>query len=134
MKQDEIPSPETFAALSLKRREFLQLLTAGFAALAGCKLKTPKEKLAAALAPPEESVPGRSLWYAATCQACPALCGALAKVRDGRPIKLEGNPEYPVSRGGLCARGQASLLDLYDSQRFAGPLIAGQPADWNEAD
>lgn len=135
MNQEEtkIP-PGDFAAFSLKRREFLQLLAASFAALAGCKIKTTEEKLAASMAPPEESVPGRSLWYAATCQACPALCGALAKVRDGRPIKLEGDPEHPVSRGGLCARGQASLLDLYDSQRYAGPLISGRSADWAEAD
>ena len=135
MKREEPQiSPVEFAAISLKRREFLQLLTVSFAALAGCKLKTPKEKLAAAMAPPEEAVPGRGLWYATTCQACPALCGALAKVRDGRPIKLEGNPEHPATRGGLCARGQASLLDLYDSQRYASPLISGRPADWEEAD
>ena len=124
------------AADGIKRRDFLQLMAGSFAALAagGCQFKKPAEKVVPALVAPEEGVPGQAVWYATTCTACPASCGALAKVRDGRPIKLEGNPEHPVSRGGLCARGQASLLDLYDSQRYASPRIAGLPADWDTAD
>ncbi len=124
------------AADGLKRRDFLQLLAASFAALSAgaCKFEPPKEKVIAAMAAPEEAVAGSAVWYATTCAACPASCGALAKVRDGRPIKLEGNPEHPVSRGGLCARGQASLLDLYDSQRYASPQVAGKPAGWDAAD
>jgi molybdopterin-containing oxidoreductase family iron-sulfur binding subunit len=55
-------------------------------------------------------------------------------VRDGRPIKLEGNPDHPVSRGGLCVVGQASLLGLYDSLRIAQPAIGGKPADWTRID
>ncbi|MBI5247603.1 MAG: 4Fe-4S dicluster domain-containing protein [Elusimicrobia bacterium] len=120
----------------IKRRDFLQLMAGSFAALAagGCQFKKPAEKVVPALVAPEEGVPGQAVWYATTCGACPASCGALAKVRDGRPIKLEGNPEHPVSRGGLCARGQASLLDLYDSQRYAAPRIGGFPGSWDEAD
>ncbi|MCR4296440.1 MAG: hypothetical protein NUW21_12960, partial [Elusimicrobia bacterium] len=99
----------------IKRRDFLQLMAGAFGALAagGCQFKKPAEKIVPALVAPEEGVPGQAAWYATTCGACPAACGALAKVRDGRPIKLEGNPEHPISRGGLCARGQGSLLDLY---------------------
>ncbi len=120
----------------IKRRDFLQLMTGAFAALAagGCRFQKPAEKIVPALVAPEEGLPGQAAWYATTCGACPAACGALAKVRDGRPIKLEGNPEHPVSRGGLCARGQGSLLDLYDSQRYAGPRVAGAPVDWDTAD
>ncbi|MBI4424534.1 MAG: hypothetical protein HY554_12440, partial [Elusimicrobia bacterium] len=118
----------------LRRREFLQLLAASFAA-AGCgQLQPPKEKIVPALDASEDALAGRAAWYATQCPACPAGCGALAKVRDGRPIKLEGNPDHPVSRGGLCARGQASILDLYDSRRFASPLVAGEPASWERAD
>ncbi|MBI5202087.1 MAG: 4Fe-4S dicluster domain-containing protein [Elusimicrobia bacterium] len=118
----------------LRRREFLAALAASFAA-AGCgKLQPPKEKIVAAIAPAEEAVAGTSLWYATACPACPAGCGVLAKVRDGRPIKLEGNPEHPVSRGGLCARGQATVLDLYDSERFSGARVDGTPASFDEAD
>ncbi|MBI2384809.1 MAG: 4Fe-4S dicluster domain-containing protein [Elusimicrobia bacterium] len=124
------------AADGIKRRDFLQLMAGSFAALAagGCRFQKPAEKVVPALVAPEEAAPGQAVWYATTCGACPAACGALAKVRDGRPIKLEGNPEHPVSRGGLCARGQASLLDLYDSQRYASPRLAGAPTDWDTAD
>jgi|CXWL01.1.fsa_nt_gi molybdopterin-containing oxidoreductase family iron-sulfur binding subunit len=124
------------AADGIKRRDFLQLMAGSFAALAagGCQFKKPAEKVVPALMAAEEGVPGQAVWYATTCSACPAACGALAKVRDGRPIKLEGNPDHPVSRGGLCARGQASLLDLYDSQRYAAPRVGGIPSDWDAAD
>ena len=83
---------------------------------------------------PEEVVPGKALWYATTCGACGAGCGALVKVREGRPIKLEGNPSHPLSQGGLCALGQASVLELYDSRRLKGPLLKGAPSSWSEAD
>jgi molybdopterin-containing oxidoreductase family iron-sulfur binding subunit len=56
------------------------------------------------------------------------------KTHDGRPIKLEGNPEHPLSRGGLCAVGHASLLGLYDQHRLREPLHEGRPATWAEVD
>jgi len=58
----------------------------------------------------------------------------LAKVRDGRPIKLEGNPEHPISRGGLCATGQASILGLYDAERLQHPLKDGKSSTWADVD
>ena len=136
MIAQEIPhEPGDDEAEGLKRREFLQLMGISFAALAGgCKLQPPKDKVIPSMLAAEEVLPGRSVWYSTVCGACPARCGALAKVRDGRPIKLEGNPEHPASQGGLCARGQGSLLDLYDSLRFEGPVIGGNPGDWGAAD
>ena len=83
---------------------------------------------------PEGSLPGVANWYASTCAGCPARCGALVKCLDGRPIKMEGNPDHPLSQGGLCARGQATILDLYDSRRLGGPMVAGSETDWDEAD
>jgi molybdopterin-containing oxidoreductase family iron-sulfur binding subunit len=55
------------------------------------------------------------------CRECPAGCGVLARNREGRVVKLEGNPDHPVSQGTLCARGQAALQGLYHPDRFAGP-------------
>ena len=118
----------------LSRRNFLK--AAGFAipvTLAACH-RAPVEKAIPFLIQPEGVIPGRALWYASTCFACEAACGVLVKNRDGRPIKLEGNPEHPLSRGGLCARGQASVLELYDEKRLAGPLAAGKPASWADVD
>jgi molybdopterin-containing oxidoreductase family iron-sulfur binding subunit len=61
----------------------------------------------------------------------------LARNRDGRVVKLEGNPEHPVSQGALCVRGQASLQGLYNPGRFAGAQRrdggALRPVSWDEA-
>lgn len=117
-----------------RRRDFLKAagFTAGVAFASGCS-RAPVQKAIPLLSQPEEIVPGRSLFYASTCAGCNAGCGVLAKVRDGRPIKLEGNPEHPFSRGGLCATGQASILGLYDSQRLQHPLKQGSKIDWETA-
>src|ERR1700674_6094656 len=105
------------------RRDFLKLAGFAFAgtALAGCQ-RAPVQYAVPYLVPPEEIIPGRSYAYASTCSGCSAGCGLLVKNRDGRPIKLEGNPEHPLSRGGLCAAGQAFLLGVYDRHRLRQPL------------
>ncbi|MBI3646386.1 MAG: 4Fe-4S dicluster domain-containing protein, partial [Acidobacteriales bacterium] len=119
---DEFPEggPRQF-----RRRDFLKAtgFTLGVAFATGCS-RAPVQRAIPLLSQPEEMVPGRSLFYASTCAGCSAGCGLLAKVRDGRPIKLEGNAQHPVSRGGLCATGQANILGLYDSQRLQHLLSA----------
>ena len=118
------PSEETTEIPS--RREFLKLIGAGAAfAAAGCARK-PVEKILPYLRTPEEAIPGKSVWYASTCGECPAACGILVKTREGRPIKLEGMKEHPVNRGGLCARGQASIMNLYDPDRLKGPVAVNR--------
>lgn len=116
------------------RRGFLKATGFAFgAALSGCQ-PTPEHKAIPYLIQPEGLTPGRAYNYASTCGACPSGCGILATVRDGRPIKLEGNPEHPLSKGGLCAVGQASILGLYDQHRLRQPLRDGKPITWPEAD
>ncbi|HWR35898.1 MAG TPA: Fe-S-cluster-containing hydrogenase [Clostridia bacterium] len=132
--ESEFPEELPRGAMMLKRRDFLRV--AGFTAAAvatGCS-RAPVQKAIPMLMPPEEIVPGTSLQYATTCGGCSAGCGVLAKVRDGRPIKLEGNPGHALSRGGLCAIGQASLLGLYDSQRLTAPLSSGKSSTWEAID
>jgi molybdopterin-containing oxidoreductase family iron-sulfur binding subunit len=117
------------------RRGFLK--AAGFAfagaALTGCS-RAPAEKAMPYLSQPEGLVAGRAQYYASTCAGCSAGCGLLVKVRDGRPIKLEGNPEQAIGRGATCAVGQASILGLYDSLRLKVPLAGGKPSTWAEVD
>ncbi len=129
---DEFPEggPRQF-----RRRDFLKAtgFTLGVAFATGCS-RAPVQRAVPLLSQPAEMVPGRSLFYASTCAGCSAGCGLLAKVRDGRPIKLEGNPQHPVSRGGLCAAGQANILGLYDSQRLQHPLNEGKRSSWAEGD
>src|SRR5215510_14714699 len=105
----------------IDRRGFFRLVGASGAAAvaAGCGKTT--ETLLPYVIPPENIVPGVASWYATLCRECPAGCGVLAKVREGRAITLEGNPDHPVNRGALCARGQASILGTYDPDRLPGP-------------
>jgi len=120
---------------SINRRQFLE--AAGFSlslmALGGCS-RTPVETALPFVVQPEGAIPGRSQTYASTCAGCPAGCGLLTKVRDGRPLKMEGMPEHPLSRGGLCAIGQALPLGLYDSHRLQHPLKQGEKTGWDEID
>ncbi|NUQ93298.1 MAG: molybdopterin-dependent oxidoreductase, partial [Gemmatimonadaceae bacterium] len=120
------------------RREFLKVLGAGTAAVATVGCGTDHvQKLIPYVHHPDETVPGVSTYYATTCRECAAACGVVAETRDGRVIKLEGNPEHPLSRGALCARGQAAVQGLYNPDRFRTPMIrkGGKlvAAKWQEA-
>jgi anaerobic selenocysteine-containing dehydrogenase len=112
----------------MNRRTFLQLsgLSAAGAALAGCK--SANEKLIPYLIPPDEGVtPGKAEYYASSCRSCPAGCGILVRVSEGRAKKIEGNPAHPVNRGKLCARGQAILQELYHPDRVPQPMKRSGP-------
>ena len=64
---------------------------------------------------------GLETWAASVCRECPAACGVRTRLVDGVPVKLEGNPLCPVSRGRLCAKGQASIESYFDPDRLVGP-------------
>src|SRR5262245_60636916 len=110
----------------MNRRRFLTVLGVtggGAAVLSGCGIgPEPTEKLIPYLIPPEDQIPGTPTWYASTCRECGAGCGIRVKVREGRAIKLEGNPDSPINHGRLCARGQAALQGLYNPDRVTGPM------------
>ena len=110
--------------LRVKRRDFLKVsgATAAATTMLGCTSEQV-EKLIPYLVSPDETVPGVSTYYATTCRECSAACGVIAETRDGRAIKLEGNPDHPVNRGALCARGQAALQGLYNPDRYRGPMV-----------
>ncbi len=123
----------------MNRRRFLTVLgvTSGGAALTGCSTDEV-EKLIPYIVPPDNQVPGIATWYASTCRDCTAGCGVHVRVREGRAVKVEGNPEHPVNGGRLCARGQASLQGLYNPDRVRQPMArtAGgnfEPIAWDEA-
>ena len=122
----------------LDRRNFLKVvgLSAGAAATVACK--EPVEKIIPYLNQPEEIVPGIATYYASACRECTAGCGLKVKTREGRPIKVDGNPDDPIAGGALCVRGQASLYRTYDVARFRGPMARGgdgelAPVSWDEA-
>lgn len=108
----------------IKRRDFLKVLGGGTAVAASVGCGTSDvEKLIPYLVSPDNTVPGVSTYYATTCRECSAGCGVLAETRDGRTIKLEGNPAHPLNRGALCAQGQAALQGLYNPDRYRTPMI-----------
>jgi anaerobic selenocysteine-containing dehydrogenase/Fe-S-cluster-containing dehydrogenase component len=106
----------------MKRRDFLKVMGVGGAGAvtAGCSTGEV-ERLIPYVIPAEEIVPGVPTYYASTCRECPAGCGILVETHSGRATKVEGNPNHPVSRGNLCARGQASVQGLYHPDRYQGP-------------
>ncbi|HEY5218165.1 MAG TPA: molybdopterin-dependent oxidoreductase, partial [Gemmatimonadaceae bacterium] len=122
----------------VKRRDFLKILGASTAAVGAIGCSPEKAgKLIPYLVSPDETVPGVSTYYATTCRECAASCGIIAETRDGRTIKLEGNPDHPLSRGAICARGQSALQALYNPDRLRTPLVkksgAWQSISWPDA-
>ena len=123
-----IPMNEAFKEetyeLSSSRRDFLKYFgftVSSAAILAACN-KAPVRNVIPYTFKPSEVVPGVANWYSSTCNACAAGCGTIVKVREGRPVKVEGNPDNKINNGALCAVGHAELLSLYDKSRFEGPL------------
>jgi Fe-S-cluster-containing dehydrogenase component/anaerobic selenocysteine-containing dehydrogenase len=118
----------------VSRRTFLEVLGYSTAALTLSGCRAPQQKIIPYLKQPVEFTPGVSSWFASVCGGCSASCGVLVKVRDGRPIKLEGNPDHPLSSGGLCALAHGMVFGLYDPERLRQPLIASRPASWEPID
>jgi anaerobic selenocysteine-containing dehydrogenase/Fe-S-cluster-containing dehydrogenase component len=107
----------------MNRRTFLKIASMGSVAVAaGCSAKS-EDNLFSMVNATEDMVTGKATWYASTCRECPAGCGVLAKNREGRIIKLEGNGLHPVNRGTLCMRGQAALQGLYNPDRLWMPQL-----------
>lgn len=120
----------------LKRRDFLKIIgvAGGTAAVMGA-CSDPVEQIIPYVIPPDGIIPGVPNYYSSTCRECPAGCGIVVKNREGRAIKVEGNPKNPISLGGSCSMGQASLQGLYNPDRLRSPLSrneAGkmQPSGW----
>ncbi|MES0343245.1 MAG: twin-arginine translocation signal domain-containing protein [Anaerolineales bacterium] len=124
----------------ISRRTFIKVV-AGAAAASGLSPQVRRIALEPFVRPPEEGLPGRATWFASTCRQCPAGCGIIVRVINGRARKIEGNPNHPLNRGKLCARGQAGLQVLYNPDRLHNAVrqSAGRgsrifsPLPWDEA-
>ncbi len=109
--------------LRVSRREFMRIsgVAAATAAMAGAgcdAMRNPVEKIVPYVDRPEEVRIGHFNTYATVWNNV----GILVKTRTGRPVKLEGNPTHPTSKGGLSAQGQTSYMNLYDPDRARTPL------------
>lgn len=128
----------TEAGSGVKRRDFLKILgaTGATTAVVGCSSEKVG-KLIPYVTSPDNTVAGVSQFYATTCKECATGCGVLAEVRDGRPIKLEGNPAHPVNRGAICATGMSAMQGLYNPDRYRQPMYRENgtlaPVTWDRA-
>ena len=116
------------------RRTFLKAAGFTFAGFMASDCRPAPQHALPHIRQQPEFTPGRGYAYASTCAACEAACGLLVTTHDGRPTKIEGNPDHPLSGGGVCAVGQASILGLYDNQRLTHPMLHGKAATWAEVD
>ncbi|HEX5626237.1 MAG TPA: 4Fe-4S dicluster domain-containing protein [Saprospiraceae bacterium] len=135
---ESILNDERAGMIETNRRDFLKVLGFGIGAatLASCEI--PVKKAIPYVIKPDTIVPGIATYYASTFVQGGDYCSILVKTREGRPIKIEGNPASSVTGGGTNARVQASVLSLYDYNRIKGPGRISQnavdPMAWKDMD
>jgi MoCo/4Fe-4S cofactor protein with predicted Tat translocation signal len=103
------------------RREFLKLMGASLALASASCIRRPVQKIVPYNKLPEEVTLGEASYYSSTWFDGSEAFGLIVKTKEGRPIKVEGNPLHPANKGGLNARAQAHILSLYDPERIKGP-------------
>src|SRR5580693_6142504 len=118
---------------AVSRRGFLKVMGASFAlaGLAGCT-KQPDEPVFPYIKQPEDLILGKPMFFATAYPFPTGAIPVLVKSDSFRPIKLEGNPEHPVSKGKSDGFTQATLLDLYDPDRSQHVLYRGQTASFGD--
>src|ERR1700733_14211660 len=132
---EPIPIEEVLSGTGLlnktPRRSFLKAMGFGVGAvtLAACE-KVPVHKSMPYLIKPEEVTPGVANYYSSTYEGH----AILVKTREGRPIKIEGNPNDILAKGGLSGQAQASVLDLYDVNRLQSAVKNGEAHSWPQVD
>src|SRR5262249_44795818 len=128
---NEFPSQCEAIADPVERRSFLKLMGASMA-LAGITACTrqPEEKIVPYIRQPEETIPGKPLFYATAMTLAGIATGVLVETHEGRPTKIEGNPDHPSSLGAATAFAQAAVLDLYDPDRVRTITNLGEIRPW----
>ena len=115
--ENEFPAGIEVQENALSRRHFLQIMSASIAmaTLAGCRW--PEEKIVPFVNRPAGVTPGTPLQFATTMEMGASPMSVLATSYDGRPIKIDGNPDSDLSKGAANVFAQASVLDVYDPDR-----------------
>ncbi|PYT00322.1 MAG: molybdopterin oxidoreductase [Acidobacteria bacterium] len=116
---------------AVSRRTFVKLMggTLALAGLSGCVIQ-PAEKIVPYVRAEQDLLPGKPLFFATAVSLGGIATGLLAKSFDGRPIKVEGNPDHPGSLGATDSLAQASVLDMYDPDRSQEVSFRGAPKTW----
>jgi MoCo/4Fe-4S cofactor protein with predicted Tat translocation signal len=129
----EFPQGATEWTDPLSRRQFLTLMGASLAlaGLTGCS--RPTEKILPYVRQPEEIIPGKPLFFATAMTLGGLATGLLVESHEGRPTKVEGNPDHPASLGATDAFAQAAVLGLYDPDRSQSVAYLGRIRGWSDA-
>jgi len=131
MVAKEFPSQASEWIDPVSRRNFLKVMGASMAlaGLAGCT-KQPDEAIMPYVTAPEDLILGKPVYFASAFPFASGAVPVLVKSDSYRPIKVDGNPEHPVVRGGSDPFTQATLLDLYDPDRSQHILYRGETRTW----
>jgi molybdopterin-containing oxidoreductase family iron-sulfur binding subunit len=131
--EDEFPSRADDLKNPATRREVLRLMGAAFAmaGITGCT-RQPREEIVPYVRQPDDIVLGGSLFFATAMPFRGAAVGLLVESREGRPIKVEGNPAHPGSLGRTTAWNQTSTYDLYDPDRSQAVIFRGRISGWGQ--
>jgi anaerobic selenocysteine-containing dehydrogenase len=120
------------------RRDFLKVLGWGgtAVALSGCgntSIQNGKEIVTSYVELPDFVIPGVSTYYNSTCAQCDAGCNIMGRLREGRVLKAEGNPNSPINNGKMCGLGQSGVQAHYNPDRVRQPMFKGQVIAWDQA-
>ena len=117
----------------VSRRKFLGVMGASMAlagtTLSGC-IRKPIEHILPYTKRPEDLIPGSPMYFATSAWIGGSVHGLLVESHEGRPTKVEGNPQHPSSSGGTTPWAQATVLGLYDPDRSKEPMTGGRDATW----
>ncbi len=119
--ENEFPSLLPELQTPASRRTFLKLMGASLALAGLAACRWPRETILPASRQPVNRIPGETVQFATGFELAGAALGLLVTSYDGRPLKIEGNPQHPFSRGKTDLIAQATILDLYDPDRLAQP-------------
>jgi MoCo/4Fe-4S cofactor protein with predicted Tat translocation signal len=126
------PGPEE--DLGHSRRDFLKMMGFGMSAVALAACEAPIRKALPYINKPLDVDPSVANYYASTYTNGGDYCSVVVKVREGRPIKIDGNTLSSVTKGGTSAQVEASVLSLYDNSRLRGPKAGTAKTTWEELD
>ncbi|MBZ9762429.1 TAT-variant-translocated molybdopterin oxidoreductase [Mesorhizobium sp. CA8] len=129
--QAEFPAIAERLPAKPNRRTLLKLMGASLS-LAGLAACSKAENILPYVRQPEILIPGKPVYYATTLSSDGFGIGAIVESHEGRPTKVEGNPDHPASRGATDAVMQAAVLTLFDPDRSRTPLKDGQPASYGD--
>jgi MoCo/4Fe-4S cofactor protein with predicted Tat translocation signal len=117
---------------SVDRRDFLKLMAASlaFAGLSGCKANV-QTNIVPYVKQPDGMILGKPLFFATVMPFGADAVGVLVESHEGRPTKIEGNPDHPSSLGATDAMTQASVLNLYDPDRAQTVTYLGEIRTWS---